>query len=75
MEFLDLDATFGMTSVPYSAATWWTVDYAKDYQVTDLTPDNLKAFWDRLSKQDESITLNYLISKLGFNYNNKQQRQ
>lgn len=41
MEFLDLDATFGMTSVPYSAATWWTVDYAKDYQVTDLTPDYL----------------------------------
>jgi hypothetical protein len=30
MEFLNLDATFGMQSVPYSEAVWWSVDYAKD---------------------------------------------
>lgn len=75
MEFLDLDATFGKTSVPYSEAKFWTVDYAKDYGVTYMTSDSLADFYDKLASQDEGITLNYLISKLGFDYNDSQQRQ
>lgn len=27
-EFLDLDDTFGKSSVSYSDAKWWSVDYA-----------------------------------------------
>jgi hypothetical protein len=75
MEFLDLDYTIGKQSVPYSEAKFWTVDYAKDYGVTDLTPDSLANFYDVLSSQDEGITLNYLISKLGLNPEDSQQRQ
>ena len=75
LEFLDLDATFGKQSVAYADAKWWSVNYAKDYGVVELTADSLAEFYGRLASQDEDATLDYLIAKLGFNYNDSQQRQ
>lgn len=45
IEYLDLDATFDKQSVPYSDATWWSLDWAKDFGVTELTPDSLHEFY------------------------------
>lgn len=49
IEFLDLDATFGMDSVPYEDATWWSLNYKDDYGVEYITPDSLHEFYKRLS--------------------------
>jgi hypothetical protein len=67
IEYLDLDATFGMDSVPYDSAQWWSLDYAKDYAVDYITADSLHDFYLRLKDQSEDDTVNYLVSKLGFN--------
>lgn len=75
MEFLDIDATFGKTEVPYSDAKFWTVDMASDYGVTSLTADGLHDFFTVLKDQDESKTLDYLVSKLGFNPSDETQKE
>jgi hypothetical protein len=65
MEFLNLQATIGKSSVSYSDLEFHSVNMAKDYNVTDLDATSLATFRKTL-ESDETYTLNYLISKLGF---------
>ena len=65
-EFLDLDATFGKTSVPYSEAKFWSVDYAQQYGLQMLDGASVHNFYTTLKNQSEDDTLNYLIAKIGF---------
>jgi len=70
LEFLDLDSTnavVGTDRPTYEDAVWWSIDYAKQYGVTKLTPDALHDFYTTLKDQDEDKTVDYLVSKLGFN--------
>jgi hypothetical protein len=55
--------------VSYTDAKWFSVDFAKSYAVTTITPDSLAAF-RKILEADESYTLNYLVSKLGFDPSN-----
>lgn len=65
MEYLNLQATIGKTSVSYSDLDFFSVDMAADYEVTDLDATSLADFRKRL-EADETYTLNYLVAKLGF---------
>lgn len=67
MEFLNLQATLGQDSVAYAEIDWWSVDFSKMWDVTDIDATSLATFRKRL-EDDEDYTLNYLVSKLGFDY-------
>jgi len=68
MEFLDLNPTYGKDFVEYDDLTWWHVDFASMWNVTDIDPTSLASFRKRL-EADDDLTLNYLIAKLGFDFN------
>ena len=69
MEFLDLNTTLGKSSVLYEDLTWNTVDFANDWGLTQLDATSLATFRKRLEDNGEDYTNNYLVAKLGFNYN------
>ena len=73
IEFLDLNDTYGKSSVSYSDAKFFSVDWATSYGVTSLDAESLATF-RKVLEADETYTLNYLVSKLGFNPNDKTQK-
>lgn len=68
IEYLNLQATIGKSSVSYSDLEFLTFDLASDYNVTSLDATSLATFRKAL-EADETYTLNYLVKKLGFNPN------
>ena len=72
MEFLNLQATIGKSSVSYSDLDFYSVNMAEDYNVTDLDSTTLAKFGKTL-EADETYALNYLVSKLGFDPTEKTQ--
>lgn len=62
---MNLNDTYGKTKINYTDAKWFSVDYAKRYSVTTITPDSLASF-RKILEADESYTLDYLVAKLGF---------
>lgn len=67
MEFLGLEATFGFDSVAYDDIEWWHVNWSTMWGISDITPTEISEFRKRL-EADQDYALNYLVSKLGFNY-------
>ena len=68
IEYLNLQATIGKSSVSYSDLEFLTFDLASDYTVTSLDATSLATFRKAL-EADETYTLNYLVKKLGFDPN------
>ena len=44
IEFLNLNDTFGKSSVSYSEATWWSHNYATGYGVSTIDPESVANF-------------------------------
>lgn len=74
MEFLNLQATYGHDSVAFDEIEWWSVDFSEMWGLTDIDATSLATFRKRL-EDDQDYTLNYLVSKLGFDYNDPAQYQ
>jgi hypothetical protein len=72
MEFLNLETTIGKSAVAYSDLEFLSVDMAKDFNVDSLDPSSLATF-RKILEADEAYTLNYLVTKLGFNPNDSSQ--
>lgn len=66
MEFLNVQATIGKSGLSYSDLEFNSFDLAKDWSQTTIDPIGLDDFRKRL-EADNNYTLNYLVSKLGFN--------
>ena len=67
MEFLNLGATIGNESFTPADADWWSVDFASAFNLTMLDPSSLATFRKFLeAPENEEFTVNYLVSKLGF---------
>lgn len=66
IEFLNIQATIGKASVNYSDLEFLSVDFATDFNIDTLDATSLSTFRKTL-EADESYTLDYLITKLGFN--------
>ena len=67
MEFLNLNATIGNESFTPADADWWSVDFASAFNLTMLDPSSLATFRKFLeAPENEEFTVNYLVSKLGF---------
>lgn len=65
MEFLNLNATIGKSSVSYEDAEFLSVNFATDFGLVDLDATSLSTF-RKVLEADETFTLNYLVAKLGF---------
>ena len=65
MEFLNIQSTIGKTGLSYSDLDFNSFDLTSWGQKT-IDPVGLADFRKRL-ELDETYTLNYLVSKLGFN--------
>jgi hypothetical protein len=68
MEFLNLQATIGKSSVSYSDLEFLSVDMASDFNVDALDAASLATF-RKVIEADEAYALDYLVTKLGFNPN------
>jgi hypothetical protein len=66
MEFLNIQSTIGKSGLSYSDLDFNSFDLAKDWGQATIDSTGLADFRKRL-EIDETYTLNYLVSKLGFN--------
>ena len=67
MVFLPIDQTYGMSSIP-SVSSLPFRDYSmSQFGLTKLSPLDLHNF-KTLIEPDETLTQNYLVTKLGYNY-------
>lgn len=64
-EFLDLNPTFGSSTVP-SNLTFYSLDFASLYDVKTIDPAALAEFRKRL-EADNNLTLDFLVRQVGFN--------
>lgn len=64
-EFLDLNPTFGHSSVP-SSLTWFSLDYASRYGLTDFDSESLSNHRKNL-EADLDLARDYMVRTLGFN--------
>ncbi len=67
LEFININNTLGKSSVSYADLDFYSVDFKNDWGVSKLDPTSL-ADWRKVLEADETLTLNYLVSKLGFDY-------
>lgn len=72
LEFININNTLGRSSVTYADLDFYSVDFKKDWGVSALDPTSLADF-RKILEADETLTLNYLVSKLGFDYNDSTQ--
>ena len=70
MEFMDLNPSFGKTSVSYEDITWLSLDLEADFGVTNLDPDSLSDFRNLL-QDDYDLSIDYLVAKMGFDPTNQ----
>ena len=68
MEFLNIQSTIGKSGLSYADLDFNSFDLEKDWGQATIDPIGLADFRKRL-EVDEAYTLNYLVSKLGFNPN------
>jgi len=73
MEFLNLEPTFGIQNITYEMLEFFSVDFDKDFGLKNLDPTSLATFRKALEASGDVPTLNYYISKLGFNPNDATQ--
>lgn len=64
-EFLDLQKTYGSTTIP-TDLTFYPLDFDAMYDVSEITPLAL-ADWRKRLEADNNMTLDYLVRKVGFN--------
>ncbi len=67
-EFLDLNYTFGHTTVP-TDLTFYSIDFASKYSLTNIDALSLSDFRKRL-EADATTANDYLVRSLGFNPSN-----
>jgi hypothetical protein len=63
-EFLDLNPTFGHTSVPANL-TWYSIDYASRYGLTQLDAESLSNLRQNL-EADLDLAHDYMVRTMGF---------
>ena len=73
MEFININDTLGKASVAYSDLKFYSVDMKTMWNVSALDATSLATF-RKFIEPDEAYTLNYLVSKLGFDYNDPVQK-
>jgi hypothetical protein len=67
LEFININNTLGKSSVTYADLDFYSVDFSKDWGVKTLDATSLADF-RKVLEPNEALTLNYLVSKLGFDY-------
>lgn len=72
MEFLNIEKTFGMETVTASDLEWWHMDWASQWGLTDIDATSISEF-RKFLEADEPTCVDYLVSKLGFDYNDSAQ--
>jgi len=70
MVFLELNYTLGQTQISHDELTWNSVNFASEWGLSYLDAMSLATLRKRLENNGESCTNNYLVAKLGFNFNN-----
>jgi hypothetical protein len=73
MEFLNLQPTLGVKNISYEMLKFFSVDFNKDFGLNNLDPISLATFRKALEAGGDTPTLNYLVSKLGFDPNDSTQ--
>lgn len=68
MEFLDLNPTFGHTTVPTNL-TFYSIDFTSKYSLSSIDALSLADFRKRL-EADKDTANDYLVRTLGFNPSN-----
>ena len=68
MEFLDLNPTFGYTTVPTNL-TFYSIDFASHYSLPSIDALSLADFRKRL-EADKDTANDYLVRTLGFDPSN-----
>ena len=75
MEFVDMITFEGSTSLAYEDLNFRSLDFASDFGLESLTPDSIFGFKTFLEDpQNYDTTLNYLVSKMGFDPANQIER-
>ena len=72
IEYLNLQATIGKSTVNYSDLDFLSLNMATDYNVSNLDAASLATFRKAL-EADEASALNYLVKKLGFDPSDQSQ--
>ena len=67
---MDLNPSFGKTSVNYEDITWLSLDLEADFGVSNLDPESLSTFRNLL-QDDYDLSIDYLVAKLGFDPTNQ----